>query len=112
MACPKTQDLRPAVLPIGGGESGNPGYSVLDSPEEYVSNWFAIESLPDLLNLHSVPQFVTFDELKSLPFPFRKVGSLVVCFASADDVNRHLKNGGRVLDSWQGRTTSFFEWYG
>ncbi len=88
-------------------EGGNPGYSVVDAPEEYVSNWFAIESLPDLLNLHSVPEFVTFDELTSLPFPFRKIGSLVVCFASAGDVNLHLKNGGRILDSWQVEPLAF-----
>ena len=103
----KDPRFAPSSVADWWSESGNPGYSVLDSPEEYVSNWFAIESLPDLLNLHSVPQFVTFDELKSLPFPFRKVGSLVVCFASADDVNRHLKNGGRVLDSWQVEPLAF-----
>ncbi len=80
---------------------GSPGYSVLHSPEEYVSNWFTIESLPDVLYLHSVPPSVTFEELTALPFPFRKVGSLVVCFASADDVNRDLKNGAKVLDSWE-----------
>ena len=90
---PKDPRFTPRSVAAWWSGSGNPGYSVLHTPDEYSSNWFAIESLPDVLYLHSVPRFVTFEDLTSFPFPFRKVGSLVVCFASADEVNRHLKNG-------------------
>ena len=88
---------------------GGPGHTVLDSPEVYVSNWFAIESLPDSVFLHSLPPFTTLEELKVLPFPFRKVGSLLICFATADDVDRYVKNGVRVLDTWQVGTFDFLE---
>ena len=97
----KDPKFSPSSVAAWWSESGAPGHSVLHTPDEYSSNWFAIESLPGVLYLHSVPRFVTFEELTSFPFPFRKVGSLVVCFASADEVNRHLKNGVRILDSWE-----------
>ena len=98
---PKDPRFSPSSVAVWWSGRGSPGHSVLQSPEEYVSNWFAIESLPNVLYLHSVPEFVTFEELKALPFPFQKVGSLVVCFATANDLRRYLKNGVKVLDSWE-----------
>ena len=98
---PKDPRFTPSSVAAWWSGHGNPGHSVLQKPEEYVSNWFAIESLPDVLYLHSVPKFVTFDDLKVFPFPIRQVGSLVVCFAGADDLNRYLKNGIRVMESWE-----------
>ena len=96
---PKDPRFTPSSVAAWWSGRGSPGPSVLQTPEEYVSNWFAIESLPDVLYLHSVPEFVTFEDLKVLPFPFQKVGSLLVCFATADDLSRYLKNGVRVMDS-------------
>lgn len=77
-----------------------PGQDVLRSPEEYVSNWFAIESLPDDLYLHALPPNMTLEQLlNKLPFPFRKVGNLLVCFGSQNDVNEYLSNGVRVSNT-------------
>ena len=87
------------------GESG-PGHAVLDETEEYLSNWFRIESLPNSLFVHALPEFVTFDELKVLPFPFRKVGSLLICFAATEDVDSHLASV-RVIESWKFDTLKF-----
>ena len=88
-----------------GGDG--PGHAVLPEPEEYLSNWFRIEWLPDSLYVHSLPPFVTFDALKVLPFPFRKVGSLVICFARAEDVDLYLGGGVRVLETWEVDTLKF-----
>ena len=87
------------------GECG-PGHAVLGETEEYLSNWFRIESLPESLFVHALPEFVTFDQLKVLPFPFRKVGSILICFASAEDVNPHLVDV-RVIESWKVDTLKF-----
>ena len=105
------QDPRftPSSVSTWWSRCGSPGYSVSVSPEDYVSNWFAIESMPEVLYLHSVPSFVTFRDLTSLPFPFCQMGSLVVCFAPVDHVNRHLSSGVRVLDSWEVNPLAFLE---
>ena len=88
------------------GEYG-PGYAVLRETEEYLSNWFRIESLPESLFVHALPSFVTFDELKVLPFPFRKVGSLLICFVPAVDVDPYLSSGVRIIESWEVDTLTF-----
>ena len=98
---PKHPNFSPSSVATWWSGNGRPGSTILHESEEYVSNWFAIESLPEVLYLHSVPQFVTFDDLKSMPFPFRKVGSLVACFSPPDEVNRHLMNGARISESWE-----------
>ena len=90
------------------GECG-PGYAVLKETEEYVSNWFRIESLPESLFVHALPSFVTFDELKVLPFAFRKVGSLLICFVPAADVDSHLSSGVRIIESWEVDTLTFLD---
>ena len=104
---PKDPRFTPSSVAAWWSGEGNPGYPVLREPEEYVSNWFAIESQPEVLYLHSVPQFVTFEELTPLPFPFRKVGTLLVCFAPPDDVNRHLTGGARITESWEVNPLAF-----
>ena len=81
---------------------------MLGETEEYLSNWFRIESLPESLFVHALPEFVTFDELKVLPFPFRKVGSLLICFAAAKDVDPHLAST-RVIESWKIDTLKFLD---
>ena len=88
---------------------GGLGHDVLHEPEEYLSNWFRIDSLPDSLFMHSLPGFVTLEELKVLPFPFRKVGSLVICFARAEDVDLYLGGGVRVLETWEVNTFKFLD---
>lgn len=103
----KDPRFSPSSIASWWSRSGNPGQSVLQSPEEYVSNWFAIESLPDVVYLHSLPPFVRFDDLKVLPFPFRKVGNLLVCFANPGDVNQYLGNGVRVLSTWEENPMAF-----
>ena len=82
-----------------GGDG--PGQSVVHSPEVYRSNWFSIEALPEVAYLHAVPSFVEHSDFWDVPFPVWKTGNLLLSFAGADDVNRYLRNGLRVNDSFE-----------
>ena len=105
----KDPRFTPSSVAAWWAGGGGPGHAVLEEPEEYMSNWFRVESLPDSLFVHSLPSFITFDELKVLPFPFRKVGSLLICFVPSQDVNRYLSGGVRVLDTWEVATLKFLD---
>ena len=86
-----------------------PGQSVLHSPDEYSSNWFSIEALPEVAYLHSVPAFAERSDFRDLPFPFWEMGSVLLSFACADDVNRYLRNGVRVGDSFEINPFTFLD---
>ena len=76
--------------------AGNPAQLVLNEPEEYVSNWFPIVKLPDVVYLHTVPPFAGLNEFRGLPFPFWSMGSLLISFADANGVDQYLMNGVKV----------------
>ena len=105
----KDPRFTPSSVAAWWAGGGGPGQEVLDQPEEYLSNWFQIESLPGSVFVHSLPPFVTFESLKVLPFPFRQVGSLVICFARAEDIDRYLDGSVRVLETWEVETLKFLE---
>ena len=105
----KDPRFTPSSVAAWWAGGGGPGQEVLDRSDEYVSNWFRIESLPGSLFVHSLPPFVTFESLKVLPFPFRKVGSLVICFARAEDIDCYLGGGVRVLQTWEVETLKFLD---
>lgn len=105
----KDPRFTPSSVSAWWAGGGGPGQDVLHVPEEYLSNWFHIESLPETLFVHSLPPFVTFESLKVLPFPFRRVGNLVICFARGEDIDRHLDGGIRVLETWEVETLKFLD---
>lgn len=96
---PKDERFSPSSVAEWWSNVGNPGNSVLRSPEVYRSNWFAIEDLPEIAYLHSVPAFAQRNDFRDLRFPYWDIGGRVLSFAPANDVNARLRNGVRAGDS-------------
>lgn len=73
---------------------------IIESPEEYLSNWFPIRQLPESLYLHSIatrawrpPTSMAF------AYPVRRHQHLLISFASGDDLRIKIPAGVRIVRS-------------
>lgn len=73
---------------------------VIRTPEDYLSNWYAIRRLPQALYVHSITRTQERSlNPRNFPYPIRQLGRHLVSFASADDLQDGLPLGVDILDS-------------
>ena len=79
---------------------GSPSTSIVEAPEEHLSNWFPIRRLPESIFLHSITitNRRAFDS-KAFPYPIRQLRRLLVSFACADDLRHKMPVGVRIIYS-------------
>ena len=73
---------------------------LMDTQDEYLSNWFAIRELPSSLHIHFISSAVSGSQTPGpAPFPIRKFGRYVVTFASANDLQDGEVIGASILST-------------
>jgi len=72
---------------------------VIRTPEKYLSNWYAIRRLPEVLHLHFVTKTQGRLNPRTFSYPVRHNGRHLVSFASADDLQDGIPLGVSILDS-------------
>lgn len=79
---------------------GSPSISIVETPEEHLSNWFPIRRLPEAIFLHSITTTNkrVFDS-RGFPYPTRQLQHLLVSFACADDLRHKMPVGVRIIYS-------------
>ena len=83
---------------------------VIRTPEEYLSNWYAIRRLPKALYVHSIAKTQERSlNPRTFPYPIRRHGSHIVSFASADDLQDGMPIGVSILKSETISTDQFMD---
>lgn len=71
--------------------------SILDEPEEYLSNWFSIRTLPPTMYFHVLhPSYAKAMLLDAFPFPVRRHKDCIVSFAPLGDLAPALPTPGMI----------------
>jgi hypothetical protein len=82
---------------------------ILRRPEDYLTNWFPLESLPETIHVHHLARYgggVT--ELShALPYPAVKHGSYLISFATAEDLDPAIVEPTRLMSSGSCALASF-----
>ena len=76
--------------------------SIVDAPENYTSNWFAIKQLPEAMNVFKIVanKPIEGDIVKNANPPVRKYKNRLITFASRDEVMAFLKEfDGHIIDN-------------
>jgi hypothetical protein len=110
-AVAKNPKFAPTTVASWWREQFSADKGVLEQPEEYLSNWFPIEALPDHLYFHMLRK-TPIGEIKvadRLPFPAFQHQQYLVSFAAADDFIDRLGPGMSIAGSESFDTEDFLD---
>jgi hypothetical protein len=108
---PKSPKFTPGAVASWWKEQFNAQHTILSQPEEYLSNWFKIERLPEKVHFH-----ILYDSLglkaevrTELPFPAFQHNNYLVTFAGAGDFEGKLGGYVRIADTHSFPTQDLIE---
>lgn len=108
---PKNERFTPAAVASWWRSQFDAEDTVLVEPDEYLSNWFAIEDLPTNVYFHVLWDKVnTKPEVKSdLPYPAFQHNNRLITFAKADDFAGRLGESVVIADTHEFKTQDLIQ---
>ncbi|MGH8709810.1 MAG: toll/interleukin-1 receptor domain-containing protein [Burkholderiales bacterium] len=76
-------------------------YGIIEQPEDILSNWYPIISMPETLYLHSLwrTKIGKVEVAEALPYPAVRDGAIMISFAQAEDFEGRLGEEMTITDS-------------
>ncbi len=107
----KDPKFTPTTVAAWWREQFSADKGVLEQPEEYLSNWFPIETLPDQLYFHTLHKapIGKIEVAGQLPFPAFQHQQYLVSFAHADAFVDRLGPGMSISESTPFATQDFLD---